>query len=286
MKYWIVGTLLVVLAAVAWYLYDTAAPTVEETVVPGPTLPLQEREPPPEVTAPEVTEPAIAEPLPESEPLAGEPALPALAESDDEALRSLSEVVDGTTPVERYVVEEDVIARIVATVDALDGKQVPEAIQAVQGPGGAFEATPDDQPDEVILNDLGDPVPQFQLNPANYRRYTPYVAMLESVNADGLARAYRAYQPLFEEAFDQLGYPDSDFEERLLKVIDDALAAPEPERPLQLIKPEAYFLFADEDLEALNAAQKVMLRMGPDNAARVKAKLAEIRAALAADERG
>jgi hypothetical protein len=286
MKYWIVGTLLVVLAAVAWYLYDTAAPTVEETVVPGPTLPLQEREPPPEVTAPEVTEPAIAEPLPESEPLAGEPALPALAESDDEALRSLSEVVDGTTPVERYVVEEDVIARIVATVDALDGKQVPEAIQAVQGPGGAFEATPDDQPDEVILNDLGDPVPQFQLNPANYRRYTPYVAMLESVNADGLARAYRAYQPLFEEAFDQLGYPDSDFEERLLKVIDDALAAPEPERPLQLIKPEAYFLFADEDLETLNAAQKVMLRMGPDNAARVKAKLAEIRAALAADERG
>jgi hypothetical protein len=286
MKYWIVGTLLVVLAAVAWYLYDTAAPTVEETVVPGPTLPLQEREPPPEVTAPEVTEPAIAEPLPESEPLAGEPALPALAESDDEALRSLSEVVDGTTPVERYVVEEDVIARIVATVDALDGKQVPEAIQAVQGPGGAFEATPDDQPDEVILNDLGDPVPQFQLNPANYRRYTPYVAMLESVNADGLARAYRAYQPLFEEAFDQLGYPDSDFEERLLKVIDDALAAPEPERPLQLIKPEAYFLFADEDLEALNAAQKVMLRMGPDNAARVKAKLAEIRAALAADESG
>ena len=286
MKYWIVGTLLVVLAAVAWYLYDTAAPTVEETVVPGPTLPLQEREPPPEVTAPEATEPAIAEPLPESEPLAGEPALPALAESDDEALRSLSEVVDGTTPVERYVVEEDVIARIVATVDALDGKQVPEAIQAVQGPGGAFEATPDDQPDEVILNDLGDPVPQFQLNPANYRRYTPYVAMLESVNADGLARAYRAYQPLFEEAFDQLGYPDSDFEERLLKVIDDALAAPESERPLQLIKPEAYFLFADEDLETLNAAQKVMLRMGPDNAARVKAKLAEIRAALAADERG
>jgi hypothetical protein len=286
MKYWIVGTLLVVLAAVAWYLYDTAAPTVEETVVPGPTLPLQEREPPPEVTAPEVTEPAIAEPMPESEPLPGEPVLPALAESDDEALRSLSNVVEGTTPVERYVVEEDVIARIVATVDALDGKQVPEAIQAVQGPGGAFEATPDDQPDEVILNDLGDPVLQFQLNPANYRRYTPYVAMLESVDADGLARAYRAYQPLFEEAFDQLGYPDSDFEDRLLNVIDDALAAPEPERPIQLIKPEAYFLFADEDLEALNAAQKVLLRMGPDNAARVKAKLAEIRAALTADESG
>lgn len=284
MKYWIVGALLVVLAAVAWYLYDVAEPTVEETVVPGPTLPLEEREPPPEVTAPQVTEPAIAEPMPEPEPLPGEPALPSLGESDDAALRSLSSLVDDATPVERYVVEEDVIPRIVATVDALDGRQVPPAIQAVQGPGGEFQATPDEQPDEVIRNEVGDPVPQYQLNPANYQRYAPYVEVLESVDAEALARAYRAYEPLFEEAFDQLGYPDGNFGERLLNIIDDALATPEPERPLQLIKPEAYYLFADEDLETLNAAQKVLLRMGPDNAARVKAKLTEIRAALTAEE--
>lgn len=284
MKYWIVGALLVVLAAVAWYLYDVARPTVEETVVPGPTLPLEERAPPPEVTAPGVTEPAIAEPMPQPEPLPAEPALPTLAESDDAALRSLSDLVDDATPVGRYVVEEDVIPRIVATVDALDGKQVPPAIQAVQGPGGEFQATPDEQPDEVIRNEVGDPVPQYQLDPANYQRYSPYVEMLASVDAGALARAYRAYEPLFEEAFDQLGYPDGNFEERLLNIIDDALATPEPERPLQLIKPEAYYLFADEDLETLNAAQKVLLRMGPDNAARVKAKLAEIRTALTAGE--
>ena len=47
-----------------------------------------------------------------------------------------------------------------------------------------------------------------------------------------------------------------------------------------MIKPEAYYLYVDEELEALTAGQKVLLRMGPDNAARVKAKLAEIRNAL------
>jgi hypothetical protein len=40
------------------------------------------------------------------------------------------------------------------------------------------------------------------------------------------------------------------------------------------------YLFVDEDLEALTAGQKIMLRMGNENAARVKSKLSEIRQAL------
>jgi len=59
------------------------------------------------------------------------------------------------------------------------------------------------------------------------------------------------------------------------------LAAPEPAEPVRLIKPEAYFLFADPELEALPAGQKLMIRMGNDNAQRVKAKLREVRAAIA-----
>ena len=55
------------------------------------------------------------------------------------------------------------------------------------------------------------------------------------------------------------------------------LATPEVEQPLTLMKPEAYFLFIDPGLEALPAGQKVLLRMGSENAARVKAKLVEIR---------
>ncbi len=55
---------------------------------------------------------------------------------------------------------------------------------------------------------------------------------------------------------------------------------PEVAGPVRLIKPEAYYLYADKELEALTAGQKVLLRMGPDNAARVKAKLTAIRDAL------
>jgi hypothetical protein len=79
-----------------------------------------------------------------------------------------------------------------------------------------------------------------------------------------------------------MGYPEGDFDQRLRSVIDDLLATPEPQRPLRLIKPEAYFLYAEEELESLSAGQKVLLRMGPDNAARVKDRLRAFRDALAA----
>jgi hypothetical protein len=283
MKYWIIAILVVVLAAVAWYLYDAAAPTVEETVVPGPAPSQQRAEPAPEVTPPPAAEPAVAEPLPEAEPEIEEPALPELADSDDEAVQTVTDLVGEPAPVAAYVVGEDLVSRIVATVDALGGKQVPDSIQAIRGPGGDFLVTSDEQPATVIRNELGDPIPQYRLDPANYARYTPYVDMLDATEPEAAVQAYREWQPLFEEAFGQLGYGDVGFEERLTALIDELLATPEPSGPVQLIKPEAYYLFADEELEALSAGQKILLRMGPENAARVKAKLAEIRAALAGE---
>jgi hypothetical protein len=97
-----------------------------------------------------------------------------------------------------------------------------------------------------------------------------------------LIEAYRLHQPLFDEAFAELGYGDVAFDDRLMETIDGLLATPEVSDPIRLIKPEAYFLFADPQLESLSAGQKILVRMGSDNASRVKAKLREIRAALTA----
>ncbi len=87
-------------------------------------------------------------------------------------------------------------------------------------------------------------------------------------------------QPLFQQAYVELGYPDGDFNLRLLEIVDLLLAAPEVPQPVRLLKPEAYYLFADPELEALPAGAKLMIRMGNDNAGQVKAKLRELKAAL------
>jgi len=276
MKNWIIAIIVIVLGLAAWYLYSVRQAAVDEAPAPPVLVEPAAPTPAPEKAA---DEPIAVTPAPAIEPEAEQAPLPALAESDPAAVEALSGLI-GAEQTEQYVVSEDVIPRMVATIDSLSGRQVPGAILVVQGPGGTFEATADENPDAVIRDEAGDPIPQFVLDPANYQRYAPYVALLEGVDATRLAATYRDYQPLFDEAFRQLGYPEGDFGQRLGAVIDELLATPEVTEPVRLIKPEAYYLFADEALESLTAGQKALIRMGPDNAARVKAKLVEIRAAL------
>lgn len=275
MKYWLTVVILIVLGLMAWYFYSNRPAPVEEAPVAAPPTVVEEA-PPPATPAREVPPPELpAEPEPEVEELP----LPPLAESDAEALAAAADLV-GAEAADRYLVGEAVIPKVVATVDVLGGRKVPANLQAVAGPEGSFEANVDPDPPSVIRNEVGDPLPQYRIDPINYQRYTPYVEMLEAIPPGEAAATLERYRPLLDEAFRQLGYPEGDFEQRLQAIIDELLATPDVDDPVWLIKPEAYYQFADEDLESLSAGQKILLRMGPDNAARVKARLALIREAL------
>ena len=277
MKKWVIVIILVMLGLCALYLFNLQQDTVPEAPAPPPVA--VEQPAPPPVVEEETAEPDFTSPIVDEEPAIEAPALPPLAESDPVAVETLSSLV-GSEPVRQYVVSEAVIPRLVATLDALSGKQVPAAIKAVEGPAGTFQATANDDPASVIRNAAGDPIPQYVVDPVNYRRYTPYVEMLEAADTGALVASYRDHRPLFEEAFRQLGYPEGDFDQRLRALIDELLATPDVSGTVRLIKPEAYYLYADEELESLTAGQKILLRMGPDNAARVKARLVAIRDAL------
>ena len=78
------------------------------------------------------------------------------------------------------------------------------------------------------------------------------------------------------------GFPGKYFNDRLMEAIDDLLATPELDAPAKLLRPRVLYEFADPDLETRSAGQKILLRMGPENAARLKAKLWEIRRELLA----
>lgn len=280
MKSWIIGLILVLAAGAAYYYFTVYQQPSPETVTSAPAAapePMQEPAP--------STEQPVTDPVPETvwtpEPEAEveEIALPPLTDSDPVVLESLDGLV-GEPAVARYVVSDNVISRVVATIDMLGSRQVPAVVQAAQGPGGSFAVTVNDAPDSIIRNEAGDPIPQFIIDPANYQRYTPYVEMLEAADTAELVESYRNMYPLFQEAFQQMGYPDGDFNARLIEIIDELLATPDVAGPVELMKPEAFFLFTDPELEACSAGQKILLRMGNDNASRVKAKLREIRNAL------
>jgi len=245
-----------------------------------------ELKPPPLVEQPAPVEPAKVETptvsMDEAQSPGSEPAaqsLPALSDSDPVVRESLAGLV-GEKAVQKYVVSENLVAHIVATIDTLTSRQVSANLMPLEPPGGQLKVTEDRDPADAKTTPEGVPVKEFLLDPANYARYVPYVELLESVNTDQLIATYTEYRPWFQQAYVDLGYPGGDFNARLLEVIDQLLDAPDAQEPVHLVKPEAYYLFADPQLEALTAGQKIMIRMGSSNAQRVKRKLAEIRAAL------
>ena len=77
-----------------------------------------------------------------------------------------------------------------------------------------------------------------------------------------------------------LGYPSGYFNDRLVAVIDHLLDTPEVKGPIKLVVPHVLYEFADPALQERSAGQRAMLRIGPENAARLKAKMREVRAAL------
>jgi hypothetical protein len=87
---------------------------------------------------------------------------------------------------------------------------------------------------------------------------------------------------LFQEAYESLGHPPQYFNDRLIEVIDHLLASPDVKGPIALARPNVLYEFADPALEARSAGQKVLIRMGSENATAVKDKLRELRAELIA----
>jgi hypothetical protein len=280
MKNAIIGLVIILLGAAAWYFFSTqkapdAAPAPAQPAIIEPTPPAPEPEP--ESRGLPAPEAAVVEPEPE--PLTEAEPLPSLNESDGLVLQSLSAML-GEASVMQFLLDEELISRFVASMDALTSRQVPGQIMAVRGLGGELEASADEQPEKLILNAEGDPIPQFILSPDNYQRYAGQVEMFEAADTEELLALYQNLAPLLGQAWAELGYPEESFEERLVEVIDSLLATPDVQTPIRLIKPEAFYLFADPALESLPAGQKVLLRMGPENAGRVKVKLSEIRSIL------
>lgn len=122
----------------------------------------------------------------------------------------------------------------------------------------------------------------------NGRRYTPFVLLAESVDMRRAAATYVHLYPLIQKAYEDLGFPGRHFNDRLVEVIDLLLATPEIEAPLKVVlptisgpvlpdRPWVLYEFDAPELKALTAGQKILLRMGPVNERRLKAKLAEIR---------
>jgi len=223
---------------------------------------------PPE--APMSPAPATSAPAAQSQyplPVAASNDLPPLTASDSAVSDAIAQQL--VSPALKQLLEHtDVVRRIVATVDAIPRRHVPMGLLPVKPPVGSF-----------VANDSGNGA---TLDARNEQRYAPYVALAHEVDSKKLVAAYVRFYPLFQEQYRQLGYPQGNFNDRLVLAIDDLLATPNVDGPIALERPRILYQYADPGLESLSAGQKVLLRMGKANAYAVKQKLREIRAEIVA----
>lgn len=209
-------------------------------------------------------EPEILHPVPE--PVAAEEPVPELDESDA-SFRSAAAEQIGAGAFNALFYPQNIVRRIVVTIDNLPRELVSDRLRPVKPADGAFLIERDGEVTRIADK--------------NAARYTPYVRALEQVNVDGFNKLYVRFYPLFQSAYRELGYPKGYFNDRLVAVIDHMLAAPELEGPVALVQPHVFYRYADPDLESASAGHKLMWRIGSENARRVKTKLREIRAAVA-----
>lgn len=203
----------------------------------------------------------------------GAKALPSAANADAYVTEALLELW-GRKAVLSLLSVDNFATRTVTTVDNLARPHAASRLWPVNPMASRFVTIPSAD-GRVIGAD-------------NDGRYAAFVQFVNSMDAARTVALYKRWYPLFQHAYESLGYAGGYFNDRLVEVIDHLLETPElsgpikvrlteVKGPVQPARPWVMYEFDDPSLEARSAGQKMLLRMGASNARLLKAKLAELR---------
>ncbi len=218
---------------------------------------------PPPVAKPSVPAPQPPPPVEEEEEEAIE--LPPL-DASDAFLQDFVSTLSAHPQWAKWLMTEGLARRLVVVADNVAEGTSPKIHLPFLAPRGKFK----------VVEEGGEIHPDG----ASFRRYDLLGDVITSLDPAGTAELFRQLEPLFQQAYEELGYPRRSFRDTLSKAIDHLLAAPVPEPDVALTRKILTYRYADPKLEGLSLAQRHLLRMGPNNVRRVQAKLRQLRAAL------
>lgn len=242
---------------------------------PAPRLPVEPAPPPqPELPpAPDIPAAAI-EPVPRPDPgpaaappAAPAPPPPAMDTSDAELRQRLGDSTQGT-PLAGTLGTDNLVERTTAAIDLLSRGGLMYKLLPLPRPTGRFP----------VIERGG----QVLLDPDGFQRYDDYARTIEAFDTAMLVATFHRFRPLLEATYDGLGYRAEDFDNALIRALDRILAAPPLVGDVPLVKKEAIYQYADPALEQRSDLDKQLMRMGPENLARVQNQARRLRAALLA----
>ncbi len=252
-------TTVVVPAAISQRVDEPAAVTP-----PGlPQTRLQPREDPPAAAATPVIEETPVE-VEITELLVEQVAtelvqLPGLNDSDDFVLAGLRALQNGAALIS-VLADQQLIRSIVVFVDNVSRGEFPQT-------GLPYKRIGQEMPVRNIDENL------FIMDLSAHDRFNEVIDTFVAVDTNQTMILYRTLSPLFQQAYAEIGNRDVNFDDTLRSAINVVLQSENVEGPFQLVKPSVMYLYADANIENRAEVQKQLIRIGPENSEKLKAKL-------------
>lgn len=174
-------------------------------------------------------------------------------EEGDELLRSLAARGSKSPELSGWLAAPNILQRVAAASRLIaDGKSPRPVLTFIE-----IE-------DDFAVEERGNRV---FISPRAYARYDGLVRAFTSMDPGYAARSYVDLRRHFDAAFAQVARPGERFDDVLAAAIQRLISVKVPEGQVELVPVGAIYTFKDPELEGLTAAEKHVLRMGPENAA-------------------
>jgi hypothetical protein len=194
-----------------------------------------------------------------------DPNAPGLSELDA-YVRPLLSALSDRPELAALLATDDLVRRFVVSVETVARGASPAAQVRAVAPSGEF----------TVRSSGGATV----IDPSSYARYDGLVRMVEDLEPEALARIYGRLKPRLDEAYAELGVPGT-FDEVMTRALRHLLDTPELPASARVQRAKGItYAYSDEALEGLSSAQRQLLRLGPERAARVKEHLRRFGLAL------
>jgi hypothetical protein len=199
--------------------------------------------------------PAASVPAPPTDTAPAAAPLPPMEEMDP-FLRGLIGTLSSRPELARWLATDGLLLQMAGGIDRISRGGSPAADLRVLAPAAEFKAA-------------GRGFTRT-IDPASYRRYDGLAETIAGIDPAAAAKVYQTIRPRLRETYAALGRTETDVDVAIQQALEVLISTPVPAGPVQLTEGKgATWAFADPALEALDPAQKQLLRMGPENATRV-----------------
>ena len=264
-RHLIAGAAALAVLGFGFLLWNALVPRERDVPIFAPTTPQ---------TAP-ASPSAIVEEAPVPEPPPTEsacvpvsaPELPPLDDSDDFIRTQVDVCLAALFPDGSPDGTADILRRAAGVVEnAARGELSRGRFALIEAPAGEFRT-----------ETRGD---RHYIDNATFRRYDAVVDALTCMPPERIASLTRLFRPLLAQAMRELGLPEADVDAMVDGALAAILAVQFPALPVEVVREDALIRYADAEIEAASGLTKQLLRLGPDNLARLQRHAGKVRAAL------